>query len=237
MTQGQPYADVETSSAQYARRFAGPVGAWFLDVQARAVLELLAPWPRARVLDVGGGHAQLAGPLAEAGHAVTVLGSDASCAARLGGLPVEFRMGDLLQPPFPERSFDAVLCFRLLPHVGPWRGLVDTLCRLAGQAVVVDYPTARSVNAVAGALFGLKKRVEKDTRAFAVFRDTEVEEAFATAGFDATARRAQFFLPMALHRALRLAPLSRALEAGARALGLARAFGSPVILRAERRDG
>src|SRR5262245_53053861 len=48
-------ADVATSSADYARRFAGGVGAWFLEVQAKATVELLAPWPGASVLDVGGG--------------------------------------------------------------------------------------------------------------------------------------------------------------------------------------
>ena len=46
-------ADVVTSSAAYARRFAGPVGSWFLEVQARITLELLRAWPRASVLDVG----------------------------------------------------------------------------------------------------------------------------------------------------------------------------------------
>ena len=29
-------ADVETASEDYARRFAGPIGAWFLDEQTRA---------------------------------------------------------------------------------------------------------------------------------------------------------------------------------------------------------
>ena len=68
----EPGPDVETSSEDYARRFAGGVGAWFVEAQARITLELLAPWPRARVLDVGGGHAQLTGPLVEAGYDVTV---------------------------------------------------------------------------------------------------------------------------------------------------------------------
>ena len=41
-----PAADVETASEGYARRFAGPVGAWFLEIQARLTLELLAPWAK-----------------------------------------------------------------------------------------------------------------------------------------------------------------------------------------------
>ena len=36
-------ADVETSSEAYARRFPARSGAWFLDVQAAATLDLLRP--------------------------------------------------------------------------------------------------------------------------------------------------------------------------------------------------
>jgi len=70
-------ADVETSSDAYARRFAGPLGEYFLEVQSRLTLDLLAPWPGARVLDVGGGHGQTIGALVESGFDVTVLGSAA----------------------------------------------------------------------------------------------------------------------------------------------------------------
>jgi SAM-dependent methyltransferase len=232
-------ADVDTSSAAYARRFEGPVGRWFLDVQARTTLELLRPRPGTSVLDVGGGHAQLTAPLLEAGCDVTVYGSADRCSERLQEWVrsgrARFRSGPLLRAPWPDGSFDAALAFRLLPHVDRWRELVGELCRLARHVVIVDYPTARSANAVSGALFGVKKGIEGDSRPFRVFRDAEVEEAFAAAGFVRTARRPQFLLPMALHRGLRLASLSRALEAIARAAGLTRAWGSPVILRAERR--
>ena len=238
-SEGREDADVETSSEGYARRFAGPLGAFFLDAQARTVLELLRPWPGAAVLEVGGGHAQLAGPLVDAGHAVTVYGSDPACAARLRPWTddgrVGFRAGDLLRAPWPDRSFDVVLAFRLLPHVTRWAALIAELARLARRAVVVDYPTRRSLNVASGALFGLKRGVEGNTRPFTVFRDAEVASAFAAAGFRATARRPQFLLPMALYRALGSAPLARALEGGARVLGLTAVLGSPVISRLERR--
>jgi 2-polyprenyl-3-methyl-5-hydroxy-6-metoxy-1,4-benzoquinol methylase len=232
-------ADVETSSDAYARRFAGPVGRFFLDVQARTTLDLLGTFPGASLLDVGGGHGQLAEPLAEAGHPVTVFGSRDVCAERVRSLiargAVSFRSGDLLHAPWPDRAFDVVLSFRLLPHVTRWGELVAELARLARLAVIVDYPTRRSVNAVSGAFFGMKKGVEGDTRPFTVFRDAEVEEAFAAVGFAVTARRPQFLLPMALHRAAGASGASRAVEGGLRALGLTRVLGSPVILRVERR--
>jgi 2-polyprenyl-3-methyl-5-hydroxy-6-metoxy-1,4-benzoquinol methylase len=232
-------ADVETSSEDYARRFAGALGAWFLDVQARSARELLRPWPRARVLDVGGGHGQLTGPLVDDGHDVTVHASEESCVARVRPWVdtgrARFRAGDLLHLPYEDRAFDVALAFRLLPHVTRWPELVRELCRVARRAVVVDYPSARSVNALAGALFALKKGVEGDTRTFRVFADAEILEAFDRAGFRPTARRPQFLAPMALHRALGWAAASRTVEGAAAALGLTRALGSPVILRLERR--
>ncbi|HEY6547702.1 MAG TPA: class I SAM-dependent methyltransferase [Vicinamibacteria bacterium] len=237
-------ADVETSSEGYARRFAGPVGEWFLGVQERTTLELLGAWPGATVVDVGGGHAQTAPPLARAGYAVTVVGSEPSCATRLQAhlgsasapsRPVQFETADLLRLPFADRSFDVALSYRLLPHVTRWRELVGELARVARSVVVVDYPTRRSLNLVAEGLFAVKKGVEGNTRPFTVFEDREIEAAFAAHGFRVTARRPQFFWPMALHRALGAAPFSRALEAAAAGLGLRHLLGSPVILRLERR--
>jgi 2-polyprenyl-3-methyl-5-hydroxy-6-metoxy-1,4-benzoquinol methylase len=232
-------ADVETSSDAYARRFEGAVGRFFLERQREAVLELLAAFPRASLLDVGGGHGQLTGPLVDAGYDVTVLGSDPACEARVrpwtGGGRARFVAADLVEPGLGERSFDVVLSLRLLPHLRRVDAVVATLARLARRAVVVDYPTRRSVNAVAGPLFGLKHGVEGDTRPFRVFRDREVEAAFAAHGFAPTGRRPQFLLPMALHRATGSAALARGVEGAARGLGLTRLLGSPVVLRLERR--
>ncbi len=232
-------ADIETSSDAYARRFGGAVGSFFLERQSEAVLDLLRPWPGARVLDVGGGHGQVTGPLVAAGYAVTVLASDPSCEVRVrewtASGRARFVAADLLAPGLPERSFDVVLSLRLLPHVRRVPELVATLARLARAAVVVDYPTRRSVNAVSGLFFGLKQGVEGDTRPFTVFSDGEVEAAFAAHGYSPTGRRPQFFAPMALYRALGSATFARALEATAATLGLTSALGSPVVLRLERR--
>jgi hypothetical protein len=222
-------ADVETSSEGYARRFAGPIGAWFLDLQARTTLDLLAPWPRG----------QLAGPLVASGYQVTVLGSDPVCGERVRALTdagqARFTSGDLLALPCPDRSVDVAMAFRLLPHTSRWRDLIAELARVARRAVVIDYPTRRSVNAVSSLLFGLKKGVEGDTRPFRVFGDAELQGAFAASGYVPSARRPQFFFPMALHRGMGAATVSRFLEGAARASGLTRALGSPVILRLEPR--
>lgn len=231
--------DIETSSSAYARRFAGSVGQWFLERQTQCTAELLGGVARgARVLEVGGGHAQVVPLLIELGFDVTVLGSDLSCAARLDpwlrtrGL--RFHAGDLLALPYPDQVFDVVLGFRLLPHVAEWRVLLSELCRVAAQRVVVDYPSRRSLNVLADRLFGLKRRLEGDTRPFTLFDSTEIASAFSSHGLVVTGERGQFFLPMALHRGIGSAAVARALEAPPRVLGLTHVLGSPKIVRADR---
>lgn len=231
-------ADIESSSDDYARRFAGPSGEWMLKVQERGFLELLAGHPGVPVLDVGGGHGQLALPLARGGWAVTVAASDPACRHRIAdavqsGL-LRFVVADLLRLPFPDRCFDTVVSVRMLTHCGRWEQLVGELCRVARRTVIVDYPTSQSLNRIAPVLFGAKKKFEGNTRLWRLFRHREVEEAFAAAGFSVFARRPQFFLPMVLHRLVRLLPVSGALEGAADALGLTRRWGSPVILEARR---
>ena len=232
-------ADVATASDDYASRFAGSVGAWFLAEQARTTREMLADLPRgAQVLDVGGGHAQLTPMLLEAGYQVTVLGSGPGADHQL--VPflargVRFETGSLVALPYGDCSFDAVLSFRLLPHVMAWRTLLSELCRTARRCVVVDYPSTRSINAIGGGLYDLKKSVERNTRRFTLFSPEEIAAAFGANGYRMADGRRQFLWPMVLHRMLGSAALAAALEAPGRWTGLARVFGSPVIVRAERR--
>lgn len=231
-------ADIETSNDDYATRFRDATGAWMLAVQSRLTRRLLAKTPRGTLLDVGGGHGQLAYPLADDGWRVEVLGSALSCAHRLAVLldagRCTFTVGNVIALPYPDRHFDAVIAFRMLTHCGRWEELVAELCRVSRGPVIVDYPTSQSVNAIAPALFGAKKKIERNTRTWRLFRHREVSEAFASAGFRVVARRKQFSLPMVLHRALRCAALSRVAEGACRVCGMTALLGSPVILRAER---
>lgn len=226
-------ADIETSSDDYAARFAGPAGEWMLRTQERLVLDGLRAVGAQTVLDVGGGHGQLAGPMARAGHQVTVLGSAAVCARRIreevAAEQIRFLVGNVLALPFEDQSFDAVVSVRLLPHCERWPELVRELCRVARFAVVVDYPTRRSLNALAPLFFGAKKKLEGNTRAWRMFTDAELRHAFTAAGFRLAGRHGQFFWPMVLHRALKEPRLSRWAEAPCRWLGLTRLWGSPIL--------
>ena len=233
-------ADIGTSSEDYARRFTGSVGRWFVTTQSRMTLSLLRALPAgASILDVGGGHAQITPPLIEAGYEVTVVGSDPVCAARLEPWITQgrcmFQAVDLQALPYEDRSFDAVVCLRLLPHSIDWTGLIRELCRVARRTVVLDYPSSRSANLVAAHMFYLKKRVELNTRRFMIFRPRDIHTVFQDSGFSVREERPQFFLPMVLHRMGNHAALSRVAETPGRLLGLTRWFGSPILIRADRR--
>ncbi len=205
-----------------------------LAVQQRLTVSLLRSYgPERSILDVGGGHGQLAVPLCREGHQVTVLGSAAECARRLRPAletgRCRFLVGNVIGLPFADRSFDLAISFRLLTHCRQWPVLIAELCRVARQAVIVDYPTSQSVNRLAPALFAAKKKVEVNTRLWRLFTHAEVRRAFGEQGFTEGRLKKQFFLPMVVHRMLKCRPLSAGLEAVSRAAGLTRLAGSPVI--------
>lgn len=226
-------ADIHTASDEYATRFAGPTGAWMLSVQESITRRLLGPNTHQTILDVGGGHGQLASPLCTASFHVTVLGSDPSCAHRIQreihSGSCHFQVANLIDLPFPNRSFDAVICFRLLTHCHHWTNLIRELCRVARHTVIVDYPTSQSLNSIAPLLFGAKRKFEGNTRTWRLFKHREVHGEFLKNGFYLARADKQFFLPMVLHRMLKNRPLSSSLEALCRYLGLTRLAGSPVI--------
>lgn len=232
-------ADIETSSDEYAGRFAGAAGEWMLKVQEDIALDLLKPTGSKTILDVGGGHGQLAHPLCRAGYSVTVLGSALSCEHRIRSLVAarqcEFIVGNVIALPFPDRSFDTVISFRLVTHCEQWPALVKELCRVAKHMVIVDYPTSQSLNAIAPMLFGAKKKFEVNTRTWTLFRHKQVRREFEKNDYLLDAHRGQFFFPMVLHRMLKSRGLSNVMETCARAVGLNNAWGSPVIVRMARR--
>jgi ubiquinone/menaquinone biosynthesis C-methylase UbiE len=227
--------DVETSSEAYSRRFSGSAGAFMLARQQAAVDRVLADKKGVTILDVGGGHAQLSGPLAAAGHQVTVLGSTPACGIRLEqdrrNESVRFVTGSIIDLPFADDSFDTVVAIRLMAHIDDWPRLVAEMSRVARTSVVIDYPSWRSSNALSLLTFGIKKKIEGDTRQYRSFWDGEIAREFQRNGKRVVATQRQFLLPMALHR--KTGGSLKSTEAAARGLGLTALFGNPAVLRAD----
>ncbi|MGB5706583.1 MAG: class I SAM-dependent methyltransferase [Arenicellales bacterium] len=229
--------DIESSTWDYATRFAGPVGEWLLRQQIEATREILSHrWPNQSglsVLDVGGGHGQNIDVIGELGHELTIIGSNEDCAevikVSLNNGKVRFDTASLLSLPYDDDSFDIVICYRILSHMESWQELIQELTRVSRHLVLVDYPSKRSVNIVADLLFTIKRRIEKNTRRYGCFSDNEIDDVFIRNGFTRTNRRRQFFFPMAVYRlvgSVRFATLAAWIF---RTSGLTRVFGSPVI--------
>ena len=233
-------ADIETSSEDYAKRFSGEVGSWFLKVQEDISLKILASSPGAKILDVGGGHGQLTEGLIENGYNVTVFGSADICKSRIQKFVDEnrcaYHTGNILDLPYKNQFFDIVISYRLLPHVKKWRQLISELTRVARKAVVVDFPSIYSLNCISPILFSVKKRLEGNTRPFILFRQSDLLTTFMQNGFVFSNRFPQFFLPMVLHRVIGFPLLSRAVERVCHLTGLTGNLGSPVILELVRKN-
>jgi ubiquinone/menaquinone biosynthesis C-methylase UbiE len=228
-------ADIETSSEEYASRFSGAVGEWFLKVQEEATLSMLAPYKRATILDVGGGHGQLTGALIHNNYQLTVLGSAEVCKARIQNYldkgKCSFKVGNILDLPFEDQEFDVVISYRLLAHVNQWQKYLLELTRVASKSVIIDYPEARSFNAFTPLMYEYKKSIEGNTRNYTIYRESDLLPVFKSNNYLRDAKFAEFFFPMVLHRKLNSRRLSSAGETMSRFLGLTGLFGSPIILK------
>ncbi len=233
-------ADIETSSDDYATRFSGIIGEYFLDVQKKITLELLEDENVKTILDVGGGHAQLAIPLLKKNYKVTVTGSNSDCKKRIeyyvDNGQCKFKECNFLSLPFDDQSFDAVICFRLLTHEKNWKILIEEMCRVSKKVIIVDYPDKRSFNILYDFLFSFKKKYEKNTRTFYSFSREQLKQSFNRNNFNVFIFRPQFFVPMVFHRLIKNVKLSKIMEKIAQILGLKYLFGSPVILKIKNTD-
>ena len=231
--------DIHSSTDDYATRFRGAVGQWFLEVQETGTLKLLSEKTSQNILDVGGGHGQNVSCLIHAGHKVTVQGSDSSCKKRiqtyLDDSRIQFVESPLQNLPFPDRSFDTVISYRMITHIPDYAQFIAELCRVAKDSVLVDFASLQSINYFSELFFTLKKGLEKNTRNFSMFHQRDLEKEFNRHGFFLHSRYGQFVFPMALHRMMKIKFISSFLEKTVRILGLSNLFGSPVIMRLDRK--
>jgi len=234
------YADPAMAEAFDALRFSGPIGRLVAESQEQVIAAFLAPVTGQRVLDVGTGTGRAAIALAARGAHVT--GVDASAEmlavaerrARGAGLDVTFARGDAHGLAFADRSFEAVICLRVLMHTPNWRQSLAELCRVASHRVVIDYPALWS----AAALQAVTRRVGHTFGArvepYRVFSDRAVRAAFLASGFRIADAHRQFVLPIAFHKRMNSGSATRRIESALGAAGLTRLLGSPVTLVAER---
>lgn len=234
------YADPAMAETFESTRFSGPIGRLLAETQEQVIVGFLAPLENQTILDVGTGTGRAAIALARRGAIVT--GVDASremlmVAQRKAtekAANVTFVQGDAHGLDFADRSFDAVVCLRVLMHTPDWRRSLGELCRVARSRVVLDYPALSSAAALQAVSRQIAHRLGGRVEPYRVLSDGAIRAALARNGFRVADSHKQFVLPIALHKALGSISLTRRLESALAGLGLRHLFGSPVTIVAER---
>jgi SAM-dependent methyltransferase len=234
------YADPAMAEAFDGLRFSGPIGQLIARTQEQVIAGFLDPIERRTVLDVGTGTGRAAIALARRGARVTGVDASAEMLAvgqrrsREAGVDVTFVPGDAHGLAFADRSFDAVVCLRVLMHTPDWRMSLAELCRVARDRVVFDYPALWSVAALQAAGRRAAQTFGAHVEAYRVFRASAVATALAGNGFRVAGEHRQFVLPIALHKKINSETVTGRIEGVMSRAGLTRLFGSPVTVVAER---
>ena len=234
------YADPAMAERFEGARFSGPIGRMIAESQERVIARFLSPLPGRTVLDVGTGTGRAAVALSLRGAVVT--GVDASnemlAVARRNAADrqaqVTFVQGDAHGLAFDDRSFDAVVCLRVLMHTPDWRQSLGELCRIADGRVVFDYPALSSAAALQAVTRHLAAAAGSRVEAYRVFSDRAVRAVLSTHGFRVVDAHREFVLPIAFHKRIGSAALTAGVERALARVGLRSMLGSPVTIVAER---
>lgn len=222
-------------------RFGGPIGQFFKTYQEALLNTYLPDVTGMSILDLGAGTGRTSIPLSlRGGH---VIAADASFPmlrvamknAQEASAPISGIRADAHCLPFEDRCFDVVVCFRMIMHVVNWTSTLAEICRIANQAIVLDFPPRSGFAGLAPLLHPMLRRIKRDHQSYHVFRDVDVIQALEKNGFSVTSIDRHVVLPFGFHRAIGSLPFTRHSEAFLRSLGLTRRFGAPVTIFANRR--
>jgi len=249
------YADKETepdaftATQEYASRFGGDIGHYFLFAQKCILAEHIAGMAadialgcktaRPSVLIVGASHGQMADWFLEQGYEITLHGSKTSHLAALQGRHEQNQNVRFLVCPFDELRmidsvFDVVVCLRVLAHYSDWKGLINDCTRKTTTLFLGDYSPRYTLGGVENLLFGVKNWLEDGTaRPYNKQTSFEIQEAIHSGGFELVGNVRQFFIPMAVHRSLGHLKWTLWMEQNAKRYRLTSKWGRPCIFAAK----
>jgi 2-polyprenyl-3-methyl-5-hydroxy-6-metoxy-1,4-benzoquinol methylase len=234
------YADPSMARSFEERRFGGPIGQMIAAEQARVLANMIGRIHERNILDVGTGAGRAALMLARGGAHVTAIDAseqmldEARKRAAEQLVKVNFQRGDAHHLEFKDRSFDVVVCLRVLMHTPDWRQSLAELCRVADRLVIFDYPSATSAALVQSVVRRAASAVGARTEAYRVFRHGSIQAALAASEFRVRSVHRQFVLPIQFHKLIGSRGFTARSERLLDRVGLLRLFGSPVTVCAER---
>ena len=234
------YADPVMARTFDNRRFSGPIGELVAKSQARVLANMAGRIQDREMLDVGTGTGRAAFILALGGARVTAVDASeemlaiARQRAAEQSLKIKFQRGDAHALDFADRSFDAVVSFRMLMHTPQWKRCVAELCRVTERLVIVDYPSATSFALFESLARRAMHAAGAKTEPYRVFTHGAIADAFDRNGFRIRSVHRQFVLPIAFHKAIGSRSFTSWTERALDHAGLLKPFGSPVTLVAER---
>ena len=156
--------------------------------------------------------------------------------ARETGANIEFTTCDVMDLPFEDRSFDNVLCFRVLMHVTDWRAATAELCRVSSDEVILDFPPRWALAALQVPARSVMALFKKNVQNFRLFSLRQIRNELRKNGFEIIEVERLWFLPIALHKAIGSLGFTRGVEKFFAAVGFRRLFGAPVTVRARRSE-
>jgi SAM-dependent methyltransferase len=130
------------------------------DACDRIALRALLPAKGHRLIEVGAGFGRLAGEYTGFEKVVLLDSSEVHVEAARLALATDPRyevaLGDALALPYPDASFDAVVCVRVMHHFSDPAPVVSELGRIVrpGGVLVLEYANKRNLKAIARRLLG-----------------------------------------------------------------------------------
>ena len=234
------YADPKMARTFDQRRFGGPIGDLVARTQARVLANMVGRIQEREILDVGTGTGRVALLLAHGAAKVTAVDASeemlaiARKRAEAELVKVRFERGDAHALDFPDRSFDAVVSFRLLMHAPEWRRCLAEMCRVSDRLVIIDYPSSTSFAVFESWARRLARAAGVRTEAYRVFSRATIAAALDENGYRIRSMHRQFVLPIAFHKLVGSRRFTMWIEDILDRMGLLKPFGSPVTLVAER---
>lgn len=234
------YADAKMARTFEERRFGGPIGQLIAAEQARVLANMIGRIHERTILDVGTGTGRAALMLALGGGRVTAIDASeqmlevARQRAAEQMVKVHFLRGDAHNLDFKDRSFDVVVCLRVLMHAPDWRRCLSEMCRVADRLVIFDYPSAGSAALLQSTARRLFNAVGGRTEAYRVFTERTIGSAIAGLQFRTRSVHRQFVMPIQFHKMIGSRRFTTRSEHLLDRMGLLRLLGSPVTVCAER---